>query len=557
MKHILAVATFLIAISGLAERSAAQQEEEYWIFLESHASLEAALERAKQLGSNLPDLRGIRTNDGQFVLAIGKFDFQQGRNRRVALTNAGAIPPTSRLNRDIAVTSYFWPTGLANRDNRQAIGSGAFEHDEKIAIQLALQWFGYYTAAIDGLFGRGTRQAISDFQQDNELQPTGVLTRSQSGLLLDQYNTETARVQMQPTEDEATGISIDIPQALVRFASTDAPFVTYEAISEEEMTLYLVSMEGGRDTLASLGDIFRESTFLPAPIGSNSSNTRFVIRGQNDDKGSFAFARLFGNRLKGFALSWRRQHDPLGNRVAAGIMSSFGESHDGTLDPALARNVDTPLGELSSILPRWEVSGSASGFFINEAGHVATTASVVADCKEIRVESAGRMSVGSLMRDLDLAILEPTDRLSPIAHAAFNSKNLPPGSRIMVSGYSYGGRLGSATLTRGSWLGNDPVTGDDRLAVINAGLLPGDAGGPVLDQSGKVVGMLRPRVSADNKRLLPDDVHHVVTPVTIARQAGFPASTDNSSEGVVALRDAGILGETRAMTVLVQCYSRK
>ena len=556
MKQILATVALMIALTGLAERTAAQQQE-YWILLESHSSLESALERARQLSQGLPGLQGIQTRDGRFMLVLGKFDFQEGRNIRIELSNSHAIPQSSRLDRDIAVASYFWPVGGASRGNIQSTGSGEFEHDEKIAIQLALQWFGYYMAEIDGLFGSGTRQAISDFQQENELEPTGILTRAQASILLDQYNSETARVQMHPTEDEATGISIDIPQALVRFASIDAPFVTYESISDEGMTLYLVSMEGGRQTLASLRDIFRESGFLPAPFDSDSSGTRFVIRGQDDQASSFAFARLFGDRLKGFALSWSRQHDPLGTRVAAGIMSSFGESHDGTLDPALAITRHTALGELGSVLPRWEVSGSSSGLFINETGLVATTASVVADCTEIRVESAGRMTIRSIEPALDLAILEPTGQLSPISRAMPGSGNVPVGGRILVSGFSYGGRLGSPTLTRGAWLGSDPVTGDDRLAVINADLLPGDPGGPVLDQSGKFVGMLRPRVSAGNGRTLPEDVHHVITSGTIARQVGLVPDLEESQERTAVLPDAEINRRARAMTVLVQCYSRK
>lgn len=43
-------------------------------------------------------------------------------------------------------------------------------------VQVALQSAGYYTGAIDGIVGSGTRAAIAKYQRDNGLEITGTIT---------------------------------------------------------------------------------------------------------------------------------------------------------------------------------------------------------------------------------------------------------------------------------------------------------------------------------------------------------------------------------------------
>ncbi len=67
------------------------------------------------------------------------------------------------------------------------------------------------------------------------------------------------------------------------------------------------------------------------------------------------------------------------------------------------------------------------------------------------------------------------------------------GAEIAVSGYSYEDSLSSPTLTFGSFDEDKGLNGEADLARLTLNALPGDAGGPVLDSSGAVLGMLLPR----------------------------------------------------------------
>ena len=541
------VLVFLLAKAGIA------QQQEYWIQLESHTSRESALERARELSSTVPDLRGIRTSDGRFVLAIGKFEFAEARSTRVRLSNAGAIPVTSRVTDQIDPASFFWPG--ANRFSpidQQPSARLEYDDGEKLAIQTALRWFNEYSGAIDGIFGSGTKGAILSYQENQGFEPTGVLTREQATVLLGSYNTEVASIRMHVVEDDATGISIAIPRALVRFSAFDAPFVIYDSISEHGMALYLVSMQGNRATLGVLRDIFLNSEFLPGGKVIESGPSRFSVRSADTNSGGRAFARLNGNRLKGFAAVWNIEHDDLMQRILNEMQSGFRESHEGTLDPELTDSADEVAAVFIDALPRVEALKSASGFYIDMSGMVATTATVASGCHELYAGADEPMSVRGVDLDLDLAVLAPVNNLSPIAYGSAGVASHSRGRRIAVSGYSYGGDLGFPTMTEGSWIGPDIVTGNSDLALIKAPVLPGDIGGPVFDSAGRVVGMLRPPVRSS--RTLPDEVNHVVVASAIWRHA---AAGDTAAEAVTTgnkLDPADLARHAQDITVLVQCF---
>ena len=53
--------------------------------------------------------------------------------------------------------------------------STGVDYDTRVAIQQELYRAGYYDGDIDGIIGPGTRRAITEFQRDNSLRPTGLI----------------------------------------------------------------------------------------------------------------------------------------------------------------------------------------------------------------------------------------------------------------------------------------------------------------------------------------------------------------------------------------------
>jgi hypothetical protein len=83
--------------------------------------------------------------------------------------------------------------------------------------------------------------------------------------------------------------------------------------------------------------------------------------------------------------------------------------------------------------------------------------------------------------------------------------------------------------------------------------LPGDAGGPVIDSSGSVVGMLLPAPESKTQ-VLPADVAFARSAAALAEAltlAGL-APTPSTQTGAIAAEDVARIG--RDMTVLVSCW---
>ncbi len=327
-----------------------------------------------------------------------------------------------------------------------------------------------------------------------------------------------------------------------------SPVAQFEPVSEHGMSLYLLSMEGNESTLEATRSLLLNSEFFPGERQQRTERRQFQINGTDGAISSYAHAQLFGNRLKGFVASWNHEHDEVMQRILKAMQTSFRELHEGTLDPALTQEASEFTGDLLASLPRPVVRKSASGFYVDENGRVATTASAVAQCDAIQVGAGEPMTVVASDPELELAILEPKNALRPISHAGPDDIGRSRGSRITVSGYSYGGELGFPTATRGAWIGSDVVSGNPDLRLIEAPVLPGDAGGPVLDESGNVLGMLRPPLAVD--KILPGEVHHLVAATAVWRLAALEPTT---SPGAAELDEVDIARHARDMTVLVKC----
>jgi S1-C subfamily serine protease len=139
-------------------------------------------------------------------------------------------------------------------------------------------------------------------------------------------------------------------------------------------------------------------------------------------------------------------------------------------------------------------SGSATGILIDGRGHVLTNAHVTAGCKAIQVQ-AGRTtapaSFAATAPGADLALLRIA---GPIAGEPALFRAEPPavrGEEVTIVGFPLGGAPG-----QGPRAGTGVVSalsgprGDARLIRIDATILPGNSGGPVLDAEGRVIGVV-------------------------------------------------------------------
>ena len=157
----------------------------------------------------------------------------------------------------------------------------------------------------------------------------------------------------------------------------------------------------------------------------------------------------------------------------------------------------TPVVPQNS-LPQTKSTGS--GFFVTQAGHLLTNAHVVSDCTSISVKSsgvqAGVAQLIALNQNDDLALLKLERRTDTTA--AFRTGRPPrAGESAVVFGYPLTQLLASTgNVTAGIVTALAGPRDDPHQFQISAPVQPGSSGGPVLDASGYLIGVVVSKLNA-------------------------------------------------------------
>jgi trypsin-like peptidase/putative peptidoglycan binding protein len=427
----------------------------------------------------------------------------------------------------------------------------ALSAQERKDLQIALQWAGFYDAAIDGAFGRGTRASMGAWQAANGYDQTGVLTTRQRAALIAQYNAVLDGLGLQMVRDEKAGIEVMMPTAEVEFARYEPPFAHYDTSGNIGARVLLISQPGNQDTLYGLYDIMQTLEIVPLDGPRERKRNSFELIGENGSIISQTQVSLENGQIKGFTLIWPAGDEDRRRRVVAEMSKSLTRL-PGVLDAA-AGNSDAQAIDLVAGLQIRQPKIARSGFFIDDNGAVVTTSEVVASCSRVTLDADTDATVIATDEARGLALLKPESRLAPLAVAEFSNGAPRLQSEISVAGYSYEGVLSAATLTFGALSDLKGLNGDENLKRLSVNAQPGDAGGPVFDENGHVVGMLLPQTEADRK--LPEDVSFALDGSVIlkaAQDAGLDSKQAQGATGPIAPRDLTL--RAQGMTVLVSCW---
>src|SRR5713226_8512167 len=143
---------------------------------------------------------------------------------------------------------------------------------------------------------------------------------------------------------------------------------------------------------------------------------------------------------------------------------------------------------------------SGSGVAIGAHGEILTNSHVVEDCKKITVRfPSGKSEPASLIsRDQknDLAIVQ-IKNVAPSVAAFREGGPLRAGDMVVTSGYPLSGLLATAPNVSVGIVSALAGLGDDsRYLQISAPVQSGNSGGPLLDASGHLVGIVTAKLNA-------------------------------------------------------------
>lgn len=161
---------------------------------------------------------------------------------------------------------------------------------------------------------------------------------------------------------------------------------------------------------------------------------------------------------------------------------------------------------------------TGTGFIISPNGHLATNLHVVqgADRVDIRAWDGTFYEAHLLAVDRanDLAILKVDgQQLSPLAIRA--SSNVRKGDSVFTLGFPNIHLQGSdVKVTEGIISSLSGITGEPNSFQISVAVQPGNSGGPLLDMSGRVIGIVSSKLSAaaavQSSGALPENVNYAV-----------------------------------------------
>ncbi len=565
---------------AMATGTAAAQET-FWVQIEAQPNLREAEVRARAYSGVFDDVQGYRLGSGWYAITLGPYDRPGADARLRELRAERLIPADSFLNDGRNFRQPFWPVGAALRTTpldppaapepapEQAPLAAAPPPDETPAearrseslldrpareeLQTALQWKGYYTSAIDGAFGPGTRAAMVGWQADRGYDQTGVLTTMQREELLSDWQSAMAELGMETVRDEAAGIEIDLPKAMVAFARYEPPFAHYDSIDGTATRVLLISQPGDQQTLFGLYDIMQTLEIVPTEGFRERSGSSFVLTGQQAGLQSYTFAELRGGLIKGYTLVWDPADAERMTRVLDAMKASFTPFGDFALDPSEGDESAAARRDLLAGLEIRRPVRVRSGFYVDDRGAVLTSAEAVAGCGRVTLDDRHAARVALTDADLGIAVLRPETPLAPMGVAEFRTASTRPLSEVAASGFSYGDRIALPTLTFGTLQEMGGLNGEEGLARLAMTVMPGDAGGPVYDASGAVMGMLLPRAE-DTARLLPPDVTFAADASALAdalEAAGVSVRPANQ-QGALAPEDLARIAT--GMTVMVSCW---
>lgn len=579
-RTVALLSLFLSALFVLQPTASQAQDGTVWLQVEAHPDLATATDRARAYSSLFPETAGFRLRSGWYGIALGPFPANEAALQLQVLKRERQIPADSFIAYSRDFGDQFWPaegaapaiepTVEATATPEPAVEPEPVEApdetraeardseaillpEDRMDLQTALQWFGFYASGIDGAFGPGTRNSMAAWQEAQGLEPTGILTTRQRRTLLDSWKGELSAFGFQEVIEAESGITVTLPLALVEFDHYEPPFVHYRAKAEDAPRILLISQPGDQAALYGLYDVLQTLESVPLDGARDRGDRSFRIRGTSATVDTTIFAELKGARIKGWMLISTPGNDARDGRILQVLEQSFKPDGDSVLDPGMvAMDAGTKAGLLSGLEVR-KPKLSRTGFFISPEGAVLTTIEAVAACGRVTIDRSTDATVSLSDAASGLALLTPKAPLSPRAVAGFATAPARLGSEVTVPGYSYEDRLPAPTLTFGTLEDIKGLNGEAGLNRLALQSLPGDAGGAVLDAQGAVLGMLLPAGPQGGKQL-PAGVGFALSGAEITRLLAPTGVVPQTSIPAAPLSPAALAETGSGMTALVSCW---
>jgi S1-C subfamily serine protease len=245
--------------------------------------------------------------------------------------------------------------------------------------------------------------------------------------------------------------------------------------------------------------------------------------------------------------------------VKAGGINSAGEF---TAPKPVAAKPDAPGN------PKAGKTGSqtGTGFVISASGHIITNHHVIDGCVgdikgNLTGDAAATLRVVNSDSANDLALLQgPAESFK--AFAKIRDRTIHSGDSVVAIGFPYHGLLSSDfTVTTGIVSSLSGMLNDTRHLQISAAVQPGNSGGPLLDTSGEIVGMVAAKLDALRVArytgTIPENINFAIKTGAIRDFLDNSVVPYETAVPGTELKTADIATNARAYTLLISCTAKE
>ena len=142
--------------------------------------------------------------------------------------------------------------------------------------------------------------------------------------------------------------------------------------------------------------------------------------------------------------------------------------------------------------------------------------------------------------------------------AKIRDRAIRSGDSVVAIGYPYHGLLTSDfTVTTGIVSSLSGLLNDTRFLQISAAVQPGNSGGPLIDTSGQIVGMVAAKINALKfvraTGNIPENINFAIKTGAIRDFLDNSVVPYQTAQPKGELKTAEIAGNARAYTLLISC----
>jgi S1-C subfamily serine protease len=205
-----------------------------------------------------------------------------------------------------------------------------------------------------------------------------------------------------------------------------------------------------------------------------------------------------------------------------------------------------------------------TGFVISANGHIITNNHVIDGCVgdiHGNLSGQGTMTLRTVATDEtnDLALLQAPETIK--GAASIRATPIHPGDSIIVIGYPLHGLLTSDfTVASGIVSSLSGLLNDTRYLQISAGVQEGNSGGPLLDTSGNLVGVVAAKINALKFAKatgdLPQNINFAIKTGAVRDFLDNSAVPYETMESKQEFKTAEIASKARAYTLLISCMAK-